>query len=70
MVLVGFLARRINHVDVEVDRRFHHPKTDNARLLGGFPKCHPSQVGITVGMATRLEPALQLGVKEHQNPPV
>ena len=70
MVLVGFLTWRINHVDVHVDRRFQHPKTDNARLLGGFSKCHPGQVGITIGMATRLEPALQLGVKQHQNPPV
>jgi len=70
MVLVGFLTWRINHVNVQVDRRFHHPKTDNARLLSGFSKCHPGQVGITIGMATRLEPALQLGVKQHQNPPV
>jgi len=70
MVLVGFLTRRINHVDVEVDRRFHHPETGDARLLSGFPKCHPGQVGITVGMTTRLEPALQLAVKKHQNPPI
>ena len=70
MVLVGFLTWRINHVDVQVNRWFHHPKTDNACLLGGFSKCHPGQIGITVGMATRLKPALQLGVKQHQNPPV
>ncbi len=69
-MLVCVLGRRVDHVHVEIHRRFHQSEPGDPRLLGGLPQSHPAQVGVTVGMATGLEPTLELGVEEHQDPTV
>lgn len=56
---------RIDAMDVDIDGGRNDPEPVDAGLFGRLPQRHPSQVGVSVGVAAGLEPALQLGV-EHQ----
>ena len=63
----GALAGERHPVDVQVDRRDHHGQTGDAGLLGGLAPGHAGQVGVTVGVAARLEPTLGLAVEQHEH---
>ena len=67
VVLVGVLGRRIHDVDVQVDGRLDDPQSVDSRLLDRLPKCHTCQVAVAVGVATRLQPSLQLGVEQNED---
>ena len=70
MVVVCVLGRWFDPVDVQVDGRFDHPQAGDSRLLDRLAQGHPCEVGISVGVATGLEPALQLGVEQDQDPAI
>ena len=53
------------HVEVHGDGIDHEAL--DAGLLGRFSQCNGSQVGVTVAVSARLQPALQLGVEQQQD---
>ncbi len=55
-----------NGVDIQIDRRCHHPQTINPGLLLGFAKRNGGEVAVTVGMSAGLQPSVELGVMEQQ----
>ena len=63
---VGVLSRRIDLVDVEIDRRRPHAQPGDAGLLRRLPQRHRREVGVSVGVTARLDPDLQLRVEEDQ----
>lgn len=63
---VGVLLGRSHAVNVDVDRRSHHRQIFEPGLFGGLSPGDPSEIGIAIGVTTRLEPTLQLGVEQQQ----
>jgi len=57
----------IDPVEVEVDRGNQDAQTVDAALLGRFPQRHPGELGVTIGVAPRLEPTTELGVEEDED---
>ena len=54
VVLVGTFARWINHVDIQIDRRFEKSQPVNSCLFRRLSQCNPGQVGIAICVAARL----------------
>ena len=55
-VPVRVFAGRRDDVDVDVDGRHRHVQADDAGLLNGFAQGDRRKVGVSVGVATRLQP--------------
>lgn len=56
----------IDPVDVDVDRTGVDHQPSDAGFLGGFPKGYRHQVGVSIGMPARLEPASEFAVQHQQ----
>ncbi len=54
-------------VDVEVDRRPAQGESVDPGLLGGFTERDLAEVGLSVGVTTRLQPEARLGVQHQQH---
>lgn len=65
-VQVGVFLRRIDSMDIDIDCRHHHLQTGNTRFFFGLAQRNMRQIRVTVGVAARLEPSLQLGVEQHE----
>ena len=66
MMKMGVLSRRIDPVNVEIDRLGPHSQATDAGLFARFAQSDGGEVGVTIGMSTGLHPDLQLGVEEHK----
>ena len=64
---VRSVCGRIDLVDVDVDRDRVDPQALDARLLGRLAQRDRGQVGVTVAVSARLQPALQLGVEQQED---
>ena len=53
-VQVGVLLRRVDPMDVHIDRRRDDAQPFDAGFLGGLAKGDVGQVGVAVGVSTRL----------------
>ena len=58
--------RRVDPMDVDVDRRVHDPKTTDAGLFRGLAQCDVGVICVAICMSTRLQPPLKFGVEQHQ----
>lgn len=64
--MLGFTGSGRNGVDVDVDGGGHDDKTVDPGLLGGLLQRHCGQVAVTIGMASRLEPPIELAMVEQK----
>ena len=63
----GLTRAGADGVDVEVERLGIDAQALDAGLLGGLPQGHGRQVGVAVGVAAGLQPALVLGVEQEEH---
>lgn len=67
VVVVCVLGRRVDTVDVEIDRDGPHPQAVDAGLFLSLSQCNGWEVRITVGMAAGLDPDLQLRMEQNES---
>lgn len=67
--MLRFLSPGGDLVNVEIEHiPVHGFKKGKAGFLETFPKCHGKNIGISVGMPSRLKPPVQLAMMGEQGP--
>lgn len=67
--MLRFLSTGGDLVNVEIEHILVHGfKKSEAGFLKAFPKCHGKNIGISVGMPSRLQPPVQLAMMGEQGP--